>query len=186
MVSPDRVMLQDLVEADETEVPFRSKHDPIVGYGIPNVGKLLIIGAVELSEDGHPRRVRLEPLQDRSGENVRGFVERNVNQGAAVVSDGLAGYRKLKDHKHIGKTVGTMAAHVLLPWIHRVFSNLKRWLTGTFHGVRKQHLKRYLDEFTFRWRAPCVQFRQRTRCVARCFNPIWRKFLRASCPCKSE
>ena len=44
-----------------------------------------------------------------------------------------------------------MAAHVLLPWIHRVFSNLKRWLTGTFHGVRKQHLKRYLDEFTFRW-----------------------------------
>lgn len=76
MVSPDRVMLQDLVEADETEVPFRSKHDPIVGYGIPNVGKLLIIGAVELSEDGHPRRVRLEPLQDRSGENVRGFVER--------------------------------------------------------------------------------------------------------------
>lgn len=151
MVSPDRVMLQDLVEADETEVPFRSKHDPIVGYGIPNVGKLLIIGAVELSEDGHPRRVRLEPLQDRSGENVRGFVERNVKPGAAVVSDGLAGYRTLEDHKHIGKTVGTMAAHVLLPWIHRVFSNLKRWLTGTFHGVRKQHLKRYLDEFTFRW-----------------------------------
>jgi hypothetical protein len=39
----------------------------------------------------------------------------------------------------------------LLPWVHRAFANLKRWLTGTFHGVRKQHLKRYLDEFTFRW-----------------------------------
>jgi hypothetical protein len=35
--------------------------------------------------------------------------------------------------------------------VHRVFANLKRWLTGTFHGARKQHLKRYLDEFTFRW-----------------------------------
>ena len=44
-----------------------------------------------------------------------------------------------------------MAAHILLPWVHRVFANLKRWLTGTFHGARKQHLKRYLDEFTFRW-----------------------------------
>lgn len=151
MVSPDRSMLQDLVEADEAEVPFRSKHDPIAGYGIPNVGKLLIIGAVELSDHGQPHRVRLEPLQDRTGENVRGFVERNVEPGAVVVSDGLAGYRKLNDHKHIGKTVGNMAAHVLLPWVHRVFSNLKRWFTGTFHGVRKQHLKRYLDEFTFRW-----------------------------------
>ena len=44
-----------------------------------------------------------------------------------------------------------MAAHILLPWVHRVFANLKRWLTGAFHGARKQHLKRYLDEFTFRW-----------------------------------
>jgi hypothetical protein len=55
-----------MVETDETEVPLRSKHDPIKGYGIPNVGKLLIIGAVELSPDGHPRRVRLEPLRDRT------------------------------------------------------------------------------------------------------------------------
>jgi hypothetical protein len=39
----------------------------------------------------------------------------------------------------------------LLPWIHRVFSNFKRWAMGTFHGVREAHLQRYLDEFVFRW-----------------------------------
>ena len=44
-----------------------------------------------------------------------------------------------------------MAAHVVLPWTHRVFSNLKRWGLGTFHGLRRQHLKRHLDEFVFRW-----------------------------------
>ncbi len=87
MVSPDRSLLQAMVETDETEVPLRSKHDPIKGYGIPNVGKLLIIGAVELSPEGHPRRVRLEPLRDRTGENVRGFVERVVAPDATVVSD---------------------------------------------------------------------------------------------------
>jgi transposase-like protein len=151
MVSPDRGLLQSLVEVDETEIPFRSKHDPIKAHGIANVGKLLIIGAVELSEEGHPRRVRLEPLTDRSGESVRSFVERVVERGATVVSDGLAGYRKLKEHRHVGRTVGAMAAHVLLPWVHRAFANLKRWLTGTFHGVRKPHLERYLDEFVFRW-----------------------------------
>ena len=44
-----------------------------------------------------------------------------------------------------------MAAHVLLPWVHRVFSNLKRWGTGVYHGLREAHLDRYLDEFVFRW-----------------------------------
>ena len=34
---------------------------------------------------------------------------------------------------------------------YNMLANLKRWLTGTFHGARKQHLKRYLDEFTLRW-----------------------------------
>ena len=151
MVSPDRGLLRSLVEVDETEIPFRSKHDPIRAHGIPNVGKLLIIGAAELSEEGRPHRVRLEPLTDRSGESVRSFVERVVERGATVVSDGLAGYRKLEEHRHLGRTVGAMAAHVLLPWVHRAFANLKRWLTGTFHGVRKPHLGRYLDEFVFRW-----------------------------------
>lgn len=104
----DRGLLQSLVEEDETEIPFRSKHDPIRAHGIANVGKLLIIGAVELSEEGHPRRVRLEPLTDRSGESVRSFVERVVERGATVVSDGLAGYRKLKS---IGTSAGRSA-----PW----------------------------------------------------------------------
>jgi hypothetical protein len=151
MADPARSLLSGIVEVDETEVPLRSKHDPIAGYGIANVGILLIAGAVELSDGGHPKRIRLEPLKDKTGPNIRGFVERVVEKGAAVFSDGLASYKKLAQHKHTGKTVGKLPAHVLLPWIHRVFANLKRWLMGTLHGVRKPHLSRYLDEFVFRW-----------------------------------
>ncbi len=152
MVNPERSLLAGLVEVDETEVRLRSKHDPIANHGIPNVGILQIIGAVEIGEDGNPRRLRLEPLEDRTGPKVRDFAERNVAVGATVVSDGFAGYRKLAEHrKHLARTVGEMAAHVLLPWVHRAFSNLKRWFLGTLHGVRRPHLRRYLDEFTFRW-----------------------------------
>ena len=39
----------------------------------------------------------------------------------------------------------------ILPWVHRVFGNLKTWLRGTFHGVSRKHLPRYLDEFTYRF-----------------------------------
>ena len=44
-----------------------------------------------------------------------------------------------------------MAAHMVLPWIYRVFANFKRWALGTYHGVRAPHLRRYLEEFVFRW-----------------------------------
>jgi hypothetical protein len=44
-----------------------------------------------------------------------------------------------------------MAAHILLPWIHRVFSLMKRWGLGTYHGLRFKHADRYLNEFVFRF-----------------------------------
>ena len=53
-----------------------------------------------------------------------------------------------------------MAAHVVLPWTHRVFANLKRWALGVYHGLRRKHLQSYLDEFTFRFN------RRRTRHAA--------------------
>jgi transposase-like protein len=68
-----------------------------------------------------------------------------------VVSDGWSGYAKLKDVKHDAKVVGSAAAHVLLPWVHRLFANLKRWSLGVYHGLRRKHLQSYLDEFVFRF-----------------------------------
>jgi hypothetical protein len=144
MVSPDRGLLRSLVEEDETEIPDHLEARPDQGARHPECGQ---------AADHRRRRVvrGRPPAPGTSRTSVRGFVERVVERGATVVSDGLAGYRKLKEHRHVGRTVGAMAAHVLLPWVHRTFANLKRWLTGTFHGARKPHLARYLDEFVFRW-----------------------------------
>ena len=69
--------------------------------------------------------------------------------GARVITDGRRGYCGLSDHEP--KVVGTMPAHLVQRWIHRVLSNLKRWPLGTFHALRHAHLRRYLDEFEFRW-----------------------------------
>jgi len=38
-----------------------------------------------------------------------------------------------------------------MPWIHRVFSNLKRWALGVCHGFREKYLHAYLNEFVFGW-----------------------------------
>jgi hypothetical protein len=44
-----------------------------------------------------------------------------------------------------------MAAHIVLPWIHRAFSLMKRWGAGTYHGLRRKHVDTYLNEFVFRY-----------------------------------
>jgi ISXO2-like transposase domain len=68
-----------------------------------------------------------------------------------VVSDGWSGCARLKDVKHDPKVVGDVPAHLVLPWIHRVFANAKRWALGVYHGLREKHLQAYLDEFVFRF-----------------------------------
>jgi len=44
-----------------------------------------------------------------------------------------------------------MAAHIVLPWIHRAFSLMRRWSLGTYHGLRRKHVDTYLNEFVFRY-----------------------------------
>ena len=61
---------------------------------------------------------------------------------------------------HDPHVVGKMAAHIVLPWVHRIFSNLKVWALGVYHGLRRKHLQSYLDEFVFRFN------RRRTRHAA--------------------
>ena len=153
MVDPDRSLLQDLVEIDETEMPFRSKHDPAdkPKGGRSPVGKIFIVGAVELSADGHPRRIRMAHIPDGSSKTLHGFIGQSVAAGAHVVSDGWLGYENPPANSHEARVVEGKKAHDILPWVHRVFSNLKRWAKGVFHGLRKAHVQRYLDEFVFRW-----------------------------------
>src|SRR3954468_8887798 len=148
MVDPDREPLAGLVEVDETSLPFRAGGEP-VRPGRSHDGKLLIAGAVEIEGKG-PGRVRLAVIGDYSAESLGGFVAGNVADGGTVVSDGWSGYRHLKEVKHDPEVIGETPAHLVLPWIHRVFANAKRWALGVYHGLRAEHLQAYLDELAFR------------------------------------
>ena len=160
MVDPEREPLAGLVEVDETSLPFRAGDGP-VRPGRSHEGKLPIAGAVEIEGKG-PGRIRLAVLGDYSAASLGGFVAGNVAEGSTVVSDGWSGHARLKDVKHDPKVVGETPAHLVLPWIHRVFANAKRWALGVYHGLREKHLQAGpwpragepdpgLDEFVFRF-----------------------------------
>ena len=160
MVDPAREPLGGLVEADETIIPFRTKNDPVViPAGRSGVGKMLVAGAVEV-DGGKPRRARLKVIEGFGQQELHAFVLGVLAPQTRLVTDDWPSYRAIPAIRHNAITLGPMAAHVALPWIHRLFSNLKRWGLGVYHGLRKTNLQHYLDEFVFRFN------RRRTRHAA--------------------
>lgn len=167
LVAPGRELLRNVVEVDET---FVGGKDPDRdGRG---GDKILVVGAVEVMIYSELKtrktrqrtgRVRLSIVPNASADSVAGFVEREVDPGATVHTDGWDGYRRLTrsgyDHQRWVQGKNRDAKPVL-PHIHRIFSNLKAWLQGTHHGrVEPKYLQAYLNEYTFRfnrrfWRGP--------------------------------
>jgi len=162
MVDSERHLLSGLVEVDETQISYRTKDDPPAGGGgRSGDGKLQVAAAVEIQGKG-PGRVRLAVIEDASATSLRTFLKASVAPGAAIKTDGWSGYPGAPGVTHEPHGVGNMAAHVILPWVRRIFSNLKTWALGVYHGLRKEHLQAYLDEFVFRFnrrRTPHAAFR---------------------------
>ena len=163
MVDPDREKLEGTVQMDETFIPFRVAADPIT-RGRSTVGRMPVVGAVELVEFVAPNRngdmvvkrglgrVRLELAPGAIDRPIlQGFCDRHFEEGTMIHTDGLRAYANLERVEVEVVTRKYMDAHVALPWIHRIFSNLKRWGMGTFHGFRPKHIQTYLREFEFRF-----------------------------------
>ena len=161
MVDPARDPLSGLIEVDETQISYRTRDDPPAGGGRRGAGKLQVAAAVEVEGKG-PGRVRLAVIRDASATTLRAFLKVSVAPGATLKTDGWSGYPGAPGVTHEPHVVGPMAAHIVLPWVHRIFSNLKTWALGVYHGLRQDHLQAYLDEFVFRFnrrRTPHAAFR---------------------------
>ena len=98
-------------------------------------------------------RIRLAVISAASAEVLGRFIETTIAPGAAITTDGWAGYLKPgRNRAHTRIVVSkTGPAHEHPPAIHLVFTLLKRLITGTYHGGIGRHLPRYLDEFAFRF-----------------------------------
>ena len=151
LVAPGRMPLAGLVEVDESLISCRSKDDPPSGGGRrTRQGKLLVADAVEVGEGG-AGRIRLAQLEDFSADGLHAFLGANLATGVTARTDGWVGYPATSGPTHDPHVVENMAFHIVLPWHHRVFADFKIWALGVYHGLRRQHLQSYLDEFVFRF-----------------------------------
>ena len=139
-------------EIDEASLPFRTKSDPpSTALGRSHDGKMLIIGAIQLGDGNTPDRLRLAEISSYGATDLNHFVETAADPDATAKTDGWPGYARIAADHHDVHVVGKTPAHLIFPWIHQIFSNLKGWARGVYHGLRRKHLQAYLDEFVFRF-----------------------------------
>jgi predicted RNA-binding Zn-ribbon protein involved in translation (DUF1610 family) len=150
MVVADQTPLSGIVEIDKTEITCRSKNGSMTGDGRSHQGKMLVLGAVEV-QDLRLGRIRLRTVPDYSATSLHAFLAANLAPGATARTDGrLADCGALGINHHPQFNV-VAAGHNGLHWIRRVLSDLEVWALGVPHGLRREHLQSYLDEFVFRF-----------------------------------
>jgi transposase-like protein len=158
-----RYGLAGLIEMDESFFgPKGSKR------GRGSEKKSTVLCAVSLYRDRkgeeRPGFAHMQVVDDASAETVEGFLDRlgcglMTSEGKqlleAIRSDGWRSYgraAKDKELQHLKVILREpKAAGRLLPWVHRVISNVKIVIRGTHRGVSEKHLQSYLSEVCYRF-----------------------------------
>jgi len=165
MVAPERSPLSGLIEVDDAYVGGTDSGR--VGGRDAFGATTIVLTAVEVRGTGSGR-IRMEAVDDLSADALCGFVQDNVLEGATVRTDAWQGFKRLSrlgyDHQPTSLRAEGMVGKdkaLAMPHVHRVISNLKTWLRGTYRGVSDHQMQVYLDEFVFRFnrrRTPMAAF----------------------------
>lgn len=117
----------------------------------------LVLVAVETRGRNTTGRARMEVIPDFRRETLMAFLKDNVSQGSTVYTDGLKSYSALNEagYRHVARSQPLRidlrkGAKSVVPLADRAIGNLQQWLLGTHHGVSRDQLQVYLDEFVFR------------------------------------
>jgi len=146
--------LQGLVELDDAYLGgVRAGHPGHQGRAAD--GKTPVLVAVEVTGTGRPGRAALLPVRNFRKPSVTTFVRACLEQGCTVKTDGMGGFKHLSllGHQHEYRPIGAdkKQASAMLPTVHMLISNLKRFVLGRHHAISGKHAIRYLGEFNYRF-----------------------------------
>jgi transposase-like protein len=150
----DREPLKGLVEIDEMYLGGQDLGNNRRGRSLAT--KACVVIACECKRGKVIGRIRMGRLEDSTHTSLEPWIQRHVEKGSAIHTDGHRGYINLKSlgykHKATSMTQSPYPAHVVFPRVHTIASLSKRWILGTHHGgIHPQYLDPYLDEFVFRF-----------------------------------
>ena len=155
MVNTAREPLQGEVEIDDTWI---GGHQPGLRGSRQLKGRLAALVLVAVENRGkRSGRLRMGVVPDLKKVTIQQFVARHVASGSTIYTAGLNTFAALAEvgYQHVARaqphrTELGKGAQSVVPLADRAIGNLQQWLTGTHHGVSRDQLQVYLDEFVFR------------------------------------
>jgi transposase-like protein len=102
---------------------------------------------------GKPGYAKMKVLPSVKAKDI-GDALQVIAKGSTLKTDGLNSYKELpeKGFVHDRTVLKSKSRGIkVLPWVHMLASNSKRFLLGTHHSVSKKYLGRYLSEFSYRF-----------------------------------
>ena len=109
----------------------------------------------KIIQRGLAGRIRLQELPNKSATSVDKFANDCIAAGAVIISDDGTEFTNLLDlgfkHRPIAMRGDRKKMDKHLPMVSSATANLKTWINGTYHGIQRQHLQSYLNEFMFRF-----------------------------------
>jgi transposase-like protein len=144
--------LKGIIEVDETYIGGKPRKDGTVHKRGSGTKKTPVLAIVERNG-----KAVSKPIGVVNHKNLRSAIEAVVSRQSTIMSDeshNYCGIGRYFDggHKSVKHTAGEYVnGDISTNTVESYFALLKRGVHGTFHHISKKHLKRYCDEFSFRW-----------------------------------
>jgi len=137
------------VEVDETFWGNKKPRGQKKGRGYAHKEKILSL----VEREG---RVYSHHVPDVTAATLKPILKNQIHAEARVMTDEAGQYVRLHEdfpaHGRVTHSIGEyVRGDVHTNTIESYFAIMKRGLNGTYHHVGRQHLKRYLSEFDFRY-----------------------------------
>ena len=112
--------------------------------------KAKVFVALSLNTSGSPLYLKMKVTNNIKQASVKKFAQSAFAASCTIRSDGFRSYiPALEEYTHEHKPYDPNSG--LLHWLHIVISNAKAFILGIYHGLPKDNLQSYLDEYCFRF-----------------------------------
>lgn len=147
LTQPENIKLSGIVEVDEA---FVSPKNNWSRWGAICIRKAPVLGLIERGG-----KVVVKCIEDRKRDTILEMIEKYVEPGSIIYTDGYSGYRRLPKyyfHDYVNHSEREYVRdEVHTNSIEGFWSYFKKSIRNAHHSISDKHLQSYLDESAFRF-----------------------------------
>ncbi len=143
----DKVKLKGNVHADEMIVGGYSAGVEHRGRSLKE--KSAVVVAAEILKDGRTGNINFETIENFEADTLKYALKDMIDEKADIITDRHASYESLKEEMNI--EILKSKKGKAMEELHKQIMLFKNWLRGIHHKCSKALLKKYLNEYKFRF-----------------------------------